>query len=163
MSFATKKPVGLAHRLPRRDSPFRVPRALEGEPGLFVVDATWGRIAPLELAPGVRTVAELELIEHLKGGLPLVDTRSAEAYAEATIPGARNLPWRDAVARRAELSLEPTVMFCNGPQCAATPAAIEALLGAGHPRESLRYYRGGMHDWVTLGLPVEPGSESVLS
>ena len=52
-------------RLARRARPERVPRAVEGEPGIFAVDATWGVIQPISLAPGVRTVGELEVIEHL--------------------------------------------------------------------------------------------------
>lgn len=40
------------------------------------------------------------------------------------------------------------------PQCTATPRAIAALLSAGHPAAALLYYRGGIHDWVTLGLPL---------
>jgi hypothetical protein len=35
-----------------------------------------------------------------------------------------------------------------------TAQAIEALLAAGWPAERLLYYRGGIHDWVTLGLPL---------
>ena len=48
----------------------------------------------------------------------------------------------------------PVVLFCNGPQCTATPQAITALLAAGWDAARLRYYRGGIHDWVTLGLPL---------
>ena len=51
-----------------------------------------------------------------------------------------------------------TILFCNGPQCAATPDAIRRLFDAGHPPERLLYYRGGIHDWVTLGLPLEPAA-----
>jgi len=55
----------------------------------------------------------------------------------------------------AELStVDPTIVFCNGPQCSATAQAIEALLAAGWPPERLLYYRGGIHSWVTLGLPL---------
>ena len=49
---------------------------------------------------------------------------------------------------------DPTVLFCNGPQCTATVQAIEGLLAAGCPAERLLYYRGGIHDWMTLGLPL---------
>jgi hypothetical protein len=28
------------------------------------------------------------------------------------------------------------------------------MLVAGEPAEELLYYRGGVHDWVTLGLPL---------
>ena len=129
-----------------------------GESGLVVLDASWGEINPIALADGVATVGELELIEHMQSGLPLIDSRSPESYAAATIPGARNIPHGEADERIAELDADrPAVFFCNGPQCGASPEAIEALLGAGHPRDAILYYRGGLHDWVSLGLPTEPG------
>jgi len=135
------------------DAP-QVPRAL-GARGRFVVDATWGMVQPLRLAPGVETVGELELIAHVEQGLPLVDTRLAEYAAEGTIPTARRIPHGDIVERMGELDRSvPTILFCNGPQCTATPDAVEALLGAGYPAAMLRWYRGGIHDWVTLGYPT---------
>ena len=129
------------------------------ESGLVVVDATWGTIRPLTLAEGVITVAELEVIEQLERRRPVVDTRPAAAYAHSTIPGARNLSHGQEVARIDELDRDQvTILFCNGPQCAATPDAVEALLTAGYPAGALAYYRGGLHDWQTLGLPVAPGA-----
>ena len=50
-----------------------------------------------------------------------------------------------------------SIVFCNGPQCPQTPDAIGHLLEAGHPAASIAYYRGGLHDWVTLGYPIEAG------
>ena len=142
-------------RVARRAQPERVPRAVEGEPGIFAVDATWGVIQPIGLAPGVRTVGELEVIEHLRAGRPLVDCRLPEYVKRGTIPGAVNIPHDEIVERLAELDPgEPTVVFCNGPQCTATGKATNALLAAGWPPERLLYYRGGIHDWVTLGLPL---------
>lgn len=47
---------GLIERLARRDPVARRPRAVAGEPGLFVVDATWGVIQPLQLPGAVQTV-----------------------------------------------------------------------------------------------------------
>ena len=123
--------------------------------GRVVVDATWGTIQPLEVAPGVRTVGELEVIDHLRSGGLVVDTRGAESRALATIPGAAGIAHDEIVGRVAELGTGPVVLFCNGPQCPATPTAIRALLAAGVPPERLRYYRGGIHDWMTLGLPVD--------
>ena len=37
-----------------------------------------------------------------------------------------------------------------------TPDAIRSLLECGFPEASILYYRGGMHDWITLGLPIAP-------
>jgi rhodanese-related sulfurtransferase len=140
-------------RLPRRERTCQVPRPL-GE-GLVEVDATWGKVQPLELAPGVRTVGELELIEHLRHGLPAVDTRLGHFHRAGTIPGAQPIAHTEIAERLHELDpATPTVFFCNGPQCAATPDAIHQLLEAGYPAGAILYYRGGMHDWVTLGYPT---------
>ena len=148
-------------RTPRRLDAFLVPQPVEGEPGRFVVDATWGTIRPMQLAPGVRTVGELEVLEHIGRALPLVDSRLPRYVAEGTIPTAVGIPHGETTARLAEFDPEvDTVLFCNGPQCAATPDAIQQLLAAGHPAERLLYYRGGLHDWLTLGLPVEPPQDA---
>ncbi len=132
-----------------------VPKCAD-QPGYVIVDSTWGQIQPLEVAAGVQTIAELDVIEHLQAGRPLIDTRHPEQHQQATIPGARGIPHEQITARVDELDPEQvTVLFCNGPQCPATPQAVHALLEHGYPAERLRYYRGGIHDWMTLGLPVD--------
>jgi rhodanese-related sulfurtransferase len=136
------------------------PRPLLDDPGLVLVDATWGTIQPHELAAGVRTIGELELIAHVRAGLPIVDSRRVEQFAQATIPGAYSLPHVELPGRIDELDRgRLTVLFCNGPQCAATPSAVNTLLASGYPAEALLYYRGGLHDWVTLGLPTVAGEQ----
>lgn len=138
-----------------RARPRRVPTPVTGEPGLFVVDATWGTIAPMQLTPGVRTVGELEVMDHLRAGGEIVDTRLQAVRVGGTIPGARWIPHDDVAGELGSLDPDrPTIFFCNGPQCSATPQAIRDLLAAGHPPELILYYRGGIHDWVTLGLPL---------
>jgi rhodanese-related sulfurtransferase len=135
-----------------------VPQPIAGQPGLVQVDTTWGNIEPISVAEGARTVGETEVIAHLGAGLPVVDSRTSDFYQESTIPGASNVPYDEAAARIDELGGdEPTVFFCNGPQCGQSPAAIRSLLQAGYPPERIFYYRGGLHDWMTLGLPVIPG------
>ncbi len=159
MSSETFPAVAL-DRLPRRVQAQMVPAAMQHELGLFIVDATWGTLTPIQLAPGVRTVAELEVIEHLEAGLPLIDTRLAHFHRDATIPGACCIPHEEIAQRLDSLDpTTPTIFFCNGPQCAATPQAIDRLLAAGYPADAIAYYRGGIHDWITLGLPVRPGDQ----
>jgi len=141
-----------------------VPRPVRGEPGLYTVDSTWGTITPLQLADGVRTVGELEVIEHAEAGLPLIDTRLEHFFAAGSIPGARNIPHGAITEAVGSLHRDvAAVLFCNGPQCAATPDAIRALLAAGHPPASILFYRGGIHDWVTLGLPLDERSVDLRS
>ena len=140
-------------RLPGGQDVIRVPEYAGG--GRVIVDATWGTIQPLEVAPGVRTIGELEVIEHLRAGHVVVDTRGPESRQLATIPGAVGIPHDAIVDRVAEFGDGPVALFCNGPQCPATPKAVRALLAHGVRPERLLYYRGGIHDWMTLGLPVD--------
>lgn len=159
MSELTEAPgtPDVGRRLPRREDPQQVPKPVDGSDGLFVVDASWGKINPIQLAPGIRTVGELEVISHIQLDLPLIDTRLEHFYEASTIPGARNIPHHETRARLDDLDPgHPTVFFCNGPQCGATPDAVRSLREVGFPEASILYYRGGMHDWITLGLPIAP-------
>jgi rhodanese-related sulfurtransferase len=142
-------------RLPRRDDAFMVPRPVAGSRGLVVVDATWGHITPMTVAPGVRTVGELEVIAHIAAGGPVADTRLRRYLESGMLPSAYSLPHTELPARIDELDRSvDTVLYCNGPQCAATPDAIKVLIEAGYPAQRLLFYRGGIHDWMTLGLPL---------
>jgi rhodanese-related sulfurtransferase len=140
-------------RLTGREDSCQLPISL-GD-GRFEVDATWGEVQPMQLAPGVRTVAELEVIEHIKRDQPLIDTRLEEFLDRGTIGGARNIPHERILEHLADLDPgQETVFFCNGPQCTATPDAIRQLLRRGYPPQAILYYRGGIHDWMTLGFPL---------
>jgi len=46
-------------------------------------------------------------------------------------------------------------LFCNGLWCGQSPQAIRALLTIGYPESKLKYYRGGMNVWHSLGLSTE--------
>ena len=126
-----------------------------GAAGLFVADPTWGVIQPLSPAPGSRRWGQLEVIAHIRANGLLVDCRRPGYLASGTLPTAVNIAHAAIVERRRELAPDPpTVLFCSGPHCAASGEALRTLLDAGRPAGSLRYYRGGIHDWMTLGLPV---------
>jgi rhodanese-related sulfurtransferase len=141
----------------RQQPPRSVPWPVDGEPDVVAVDTTWGELQPLDAAPGVRTVGELELIELVGQGAVLVDCRTRGSFGGRTLPGSVLLPHDEIVQRRGELDpRHPAILFCNGPQCPQSPDAIRRLLDAGHPATALAYYRGGLHDWVTLALPTEP-------
>lgn len=146
-------------RLPAREEPQQLPQPVPDAPGLYRVDATWGTIQPMHAAEGVRTVDELEVIEHLRQGRPVVDARTRDFNEQATVPGVVNIPHPEVVAHLDELDrTRQTIFFCNGPQCGQSRTAIDALLEAGYPADKILYYRGGMHDWITLGLPIVPGA-----
>jgi rhodanese-related sulfurtransferase len=140
--------------------PRSVPWSVPGEADVVAVDTTWGKLQRLQAAPGVRTVGELELKELVEQGALVVDCRTAGSFGGRTIPGSRNVPHDQVLQRRDEL--DPgriSILFCNGPQCPQSPDALSQLVDAGYPAEALAYYRGGMHDWVTLGMPTEPRAD----
>jgi rhodanese-related sulfurtransferase len=111
-----------------------------------------------------------------------VDSRTPEWIIRGTIPGSINVPWNKInldvegsfeVAAEAETleeilqnqfgaslvdgqwdfrNAKTLVLFCNGPWCPQSSANIQTLLDLGYPAYKLKWYRGGMQDWVSLGL-----------
>ncbi|MFO7730566.1 MAG: rhodanese-like domain-containing protein [Spirochaetia bacterium] len=143
-------------RAPKRGNTQMVPQPVKDETGLVIVDTTWGKIQPIKIAENVRTVDELEVHKFQENGLPIIDSRTPDFFKISTIQGAKNIPHNEITDRMNELDRNnPAIFFCNGPQCPQSPTAIRNLLSAGYPSEKILYYRGGMHDWITLGLPVE--------
>lgn len=48
------------------------------------------------------------------------------------------------------------VLYCNGPWCGQSPTNIRQLLALGYPAHKLKWYRGGMQAWKSLGLTTVP-------
>ncbi len=128
-------------------------------------------IQPMQVAPGVTTVGEIELLEFAKNGGKLIDGRTIEWHLEGTIPGAINMPYTQMADRLDEIGCskksdgkwdcagaEKVLLFCNGPWCGQSPMAIKAMLREGYPADRILYYRGGMQAWHTLGLTVVEGN-----
>ena len=139
-------------------------------------------IQPSALAPGVETIAELEVLDYLKrmsegdDSILVVDSRTPAWVAKGTIPGAINIPWTtlnpakgaDPISigeilegRFNAQNLEglwdyrnarTLVMFCNGMWCGQSPNNIKNLLAFGYPAHKIKWYRGGMQNWEILGL-----------
>jgi rhodanese-related sulfurtransferase len=141
-------------------------------------------IQPMQLAAGVETLGELEVLDCLKrirngeSKLLVVDSRTPDWYAKGTIPGAVNIAYAQNMAGEAtdlpavkKILLEAfgvieaagvydfsnaytLAIFCNGPWCGQTPNYIRTLLALGYPAAKLKWYRGGMQDWCSLGLSI---------
>ena len=139
-------------------------------------------IQPSNLAPGVVTIGELEVLDYLakiaEGDetILVVDSRTSDWAAKGTIPGAVNIPWTNLnPARGADpISIgeileerfnaknleglwdfgnaKTLVMFCNGMWCGQSPSNIKTLLKFGYPAHKIKWYRGGMQNWEILGL-----------
>ena len=92
-------------------------------------------------------------LETGKPGFVLVDSRSAESFSDAHLPGAISLPTADIAARTRLVDLAvPVVTYCWGPGCnGATKAAAEFARLGYRVREML----GGIEYWIREGFPVE--------
>jgi len=93
-------------------------------------------------------------LENGKPGFVLLDSRSAEAWAQGHVPGAVHLPGRELAARAAgELDRSvPVVTYCWGPGCNGATRAALALAQLGY---RVREMLGGFEYWAREGLPVE--------
>ncbi|MDO9385470.1 MAG: rhodanese-like domain-containing protein, partial [Thiobacillus sp.] len=138
-------------------------------------------IQPGVLAPGVKTIGELEVIHYLKKisdgdkNIMVVDSRTSDWVAKGTIPGSINIPWdqlnigksdpitvQDILEKHFGVknqdgfnmfdNAKTVVMFCNGQWCGPSPTNIKGLLKIGYPAEKIKWYRGGMQEWEALGL-----------
>jgi len=139
-------------------------------------------IQPAVLAPGVDTIGELEMLDYLQrvargdDSVLVIDSRTPDWVEKGTIPGSINISWQqlnpeagadpmeiaDILERRFgalnqeglwDFSAAKTlVMFGNGPWCGQSPTNIRTLLKFGYPPTKIKWYRGGMQDWESLGL-----------
>lgn len=84
----------------------------------------------------------------------LVDARSAEAHAEAHLPGAVSLP-HATIDEAALAALPPdalVVTYCWGPACNAATKAAARIAAAGRPVKEML---GGIDAWRAEGYPLE--------
>ena len=93
-------------------------------------------------------------LESGRPGFVLLDSRSAESWAQGHVPGAVHLPGREITARAAaELDRAvPVVAYCWGPGCNGATRAALALARLGF---RVREMIGGFEYWAREGLPVE--------
>ncbi|MBF0470776.1 MAG: rhodanese-like domain-containing protein [Gammaproteobacteria bacterium] len=111
----------------------------------------------------------------------VIDSRTPDWIVRGTIPGSVNVPWSkinldhqgsfnlDIEAEGLDETLEQfgvrigegerdfrnaktLVLFCNGAWCPQSATNIKTLVRLGYPAYKLKWYRGGMQDWVSLGL-----------
>ena len=138
-------------------------------------------IQPMSTGEGVDTYGEMEVLNFLEGEVQsgeglLIDARTPSFYHAGTIPGSTNLPFNLLSNSETNPFVQPILtqfgavknadgswnfdnakslaLFCNGPWCGQSPRAIGNLLSLGYPPEKLKYYRGGMQNWLMLGLTV---------
>ena len=112
----------------------------------------------------------------------VIDSRTPEWIPRGTIPGSVNIPWnkintdtQGSFAQESEAdtlsdilqnqfnarlingkwdfrNAKTLVLYCNGSWCPQSSINIKTLVKLGYPAYKLKWYRGGMQSWVSLGL-----------
>lgn len=138
-----------------------------------------GKIQPMQIAQGVQTLGELEVLEfmqNLNDNRLLVDARGEHWLASGTIAGSTNIAHdsleylellhESYVETMAKLGVQTDgkthsfenakelVVFCNGAWCPQSGWFIKNLIKIGYPKSKLKWYRGGMSAWKSLGLSI---------
>ena len=144
-----------------------------------------GSPQPISLGHGIETLGELEFIAYMMKAekdddVIIVDTRTEGWHRDLRIPCTLNVPYTQLnddkeIALLAVLeyfgveenddetlnfdNAKTIVGYCNGFWCGQTPGmfvrAKYSLINLGYPAAKLKYYRGGMQAWTSLGLSVE--------
>lgn len=138
-------------------------------------------VQPIKLT-GIETVGELEVMEYLgriadgDQSLLVVDTRSPDHAAKGTIPGSVNVFGNQLIEETGanpitveeiltdrfgvtgssndfDFSKAKTlVLYCYGIWCGQGPKTVDALVKLGYPKNKIKWYRGGIQAWESLGL-----------
>lgn len=129
--------------------------------------AASAQLTPETLA-GTTVVTAAEVKKMMASGVPVIDTRVANEFAEEHIKGAKSVPYKEKSAKAANFdsSLDsfdltklpgdknaPVIFYCNAGECWKSYKASMLAMRAGHKK--VHWFRGGIPEWKTNKLPVE--------
>ncbi len=139
-----------------------------------------GKVSPIKFSDKVETYGEVEVLEFIQkatfdDNYLLVDSRTEDWFYHSTIPSAINAPYTYAnkvqFAKEYDAMMElfnvkivdgkydyseakTLLLFCNGAWCGQSPEAMKQYIRHGYPEEKLKWYRGGIQSWISLGFPT---------
>ncbi len=115
------------------------------------------------------TVVSAEQVKALMAkGVPVIDTRVANEYADSHIVGAISVPYKeksakattfDGAADSFDLSklpkdkAAPLVFYCNSGECWKSYKASVTAIKSGY--KAVSWFRGGFPEWKAKGFPTE--------
>ncbi len=122
---------------------------------------------PEKLA-GVKIVTADEVERLMLQGVPVIDTRVANEFAEEHVKGAKSVPYKEKSAKAVDFDPKldsfdiaklpgdkaaPVVLYCNAGECWKSYKASVVASRAGYT--DIRWFRGGMPEWKSKKLPTE--------
>lgn len=139
---------------------------------VFMVGTMLAATAAAQQTPdalaGAKVVQAHEVRKMLDTGAIVVDTRTKNEFAEAHIKGARNIPYQEKSAKRADfdpaldqfdLARLPAdkraalVFYCNAGECWKSYKASRLAVKAGY--HNVHWFRGGLPEWKANAMPVQ--------
>ena len=137
-----------------------------------------GKISPMKYSDKVETYGEVEVLEFIEKSksnknMLLIDSRTENWFYHETIPSAINVPYvytkksqypdefkeyletfgvKEVNGKYDFTNAKVLLLFCNGAWCGQSPESLKELIAIGYPEEKLKWYRGGMQSWLSLGL-----------
>ena len=121
-----------------------------------------------ETLAGAKIVSAEEVQKLMNSGVPVVDARVANEYAEEHIKGAKNVPYKEKSAKSTSFDASqdsfdlsklpadksaPLVIYCNAGECWKSYKASVVAIRAGY--SNIHWFRGGMPEWKAKKLPTE--------
>lgn len=136
----------------------------------------------IETVGELEVLGYLQRVSHGDRQVMVVDSRTPEWTQRGMIPGSVNIPWNkinvevqgtfeveaeaqtlnDILVNQFGVRLEngqrdfrnakTLVMYCNGNWCPQSSVNLKTLAKLGYPAYKLKWYRGGMQSWVSVGL-----------
>jgi rhodanese-related sulfurtransferase len=125
-------------------------------PSPFVADA----------ARVIRNLDDTLAFKAYQAGIPFLDARRSDEYAEGHIARAWCLPvWESDIETRITIfeagaktnGPDPLVIYCNGGDCEDSNLLAERLTRLGY--RNLWIYREGYPAWVQQGRPTAKGAQ----
>lgn len=136
---------------------------------LFLVGAGFAAAAETpSTLPGVTVVTAEQARKLADSGVPIIDTRVANEFAQEHIKGAKSVPYKEKSAKDVKFDPKedsfdlarlpaakgsPVIFYCNAGECWKSYKASKVALDAGYAK--VHWLRGGIPEWKAKGYPVE--------
>jgi rhodanese-related sulfurtransferase len=139
--------------------------------GALLLLAAAGAASAADTPPslaGVTVITAEQARKLMGGGVPIIDTRVANEYAQEHIKGASNVPYKEKSAKDVsfdpkEDSFElarlpaarsaPLIFYCNAGECWKSYKASKIAVESGYTK--VHWLRGGIPEWKAKGYPVD--------
>lgn len=121
-----------------------------------------------ETLAGTKVVTAEDVQKFMASGVPVIDARVANEYAEEHIKGAKNVPYKEKSAKSTSFDASqdsfdvsklpadksaPVVIYCNAGECWKSYKASTVAIRAGYT--NIHWFRGGMPEWKSKHFATE--------